>query len=92
MRYKVLSAVAAAALLASVGVANAHDAKGAVELKDVQLDKVTAGDASTSETASLLASSTATLNRLITISNWTVGFLNGVPQAPLPLSAFPVTP
>jgi hypothetical protein len=92
MRYKVLSAVAVAALLASVGAANAHDIKGPVELKDLQLDKVTAGDSSTNETAALVADSTATLNRLMTISNWTVGFLNGVPQAPLPLSAFPIAP
>jgi hypothetical protein len=91
MRYKVLNVVAAA-LLVSVGAANAHEAKGPVELSNVQLDKVTAGDASTTEVASLLATSTATLNRLVTISNWTVGFLNGVPQAPLPLSTFALTP
>jgi hypothetical protein len=77
MRDKVLSLVAAAALLASVGVANA---KGPVTLTDVQLDKATAG---ADETAFLLANSTATLNRLLTITNWTLGFLNGVPQAPL---------
>jgi hypothetical protein len=83
MRFKVLGIVAAAALLASVGAANA---KGPVELRDVQLDKVTAGDSSASDTASLVADSTTTLNRLLTISGWTLGFLNGVPQAPLPLS------
>ena len=44
MRGKVLSLVAAAALLASVGAANAPaDAKGRVTLTDNQLDKVTAG-------------------------------------------------
>jgi hypothetical protein len=89
---KVLSVLAAAMLLASVGVANAKDAKGPVELKDVQLDKVTAGASAANQTASLLATSTATLNRLVTISNFTVGFLNGVPQAPLPLSTFIATP
>jgi hypothetical protein len=40
MRNKVIGVVSAAALLASVGVANA---KGPVKLSDVQLDKVTAG-------------------------------------------------
>ena len=48
MRDKVLSLVAAAALLASVGGAYA---KGPVTLTDVQLDTVTAGD----ELSSLLA-------------------------------------
>jgi hypothetical protein len=50
MRSNVLSLVAAAALLASVGIANAADhatadAKGPVKLTDNQLDKVTAGGA-----------------------------------------------
>jgi hypothetical protein len=50
MSGKVLSLVAAAALLASVGVANAAEnaaakAKGPVALTDNQLDAVTAGDA-----------------------------------------------
>jgi hypothetical protein len=83
MRDKVLSVMAAAALLASVGVANAKDpnAKGPMVLKDVQLDKVTAGAASA---ASLLATSTATLNTLLTISNFSVGLLNGVPLTALP--------
>jgi hypothetical protein len=85
MRNKVLSVMAATALLASVGVANAKgpNAQGPVELKDVQLDKVTAGASSTDETATLLANSTATLNRLLTITNFTLGFLSGVPQSPL---------
>jgi hypothetical protein len=88
MSGKVLSLVAAAALLASVGAANAAEnstanAKGPVTLTDVQLDKVTAGATATNETAFLLANSTATLNRLLTITNFTLGFLNGVPQ-PLP--------
>jgi hypothetical protein len=86
MRDKVLSVMAAAALLASVGVANAKDpnAKGPMVLKDVQLDKVTAGATPANQTAFLLATSTATLNRLLTISNFTVGFLNGVPLTALP--------
>jgi hypothetical protein len=48
MRIKVLSLMAAAVLLASVGIANAADhatanAKSPVRLTDNQLDKVTAG-------------------------------------------------
>jgi hypothetical protein len=77
---KVLSLVAAAALLASVGVANA---KGPVTLTDGQLDKVTAGDAA-SQTAFLVGVSTVELNRLVTLSNFAVGLLNGFPLAPLP--------
>ena len=74
MRGKALSLVAAAALLASVGAANAPaDAKGPVTLTDNQLDKVTAG----ATAADILAFSTATLNNLLAISNRTVGFLNG---------------
>ena len=81
---KVLSLLAAAALLASVGAANAEEnaaakAKGPVTLTDNQLDTVTAGDAA-SQTAFLVATSTAELNRLLAISNFTIGFLNGVPQ------------
>jgi hypothetical protein len=81
MSGKILSLVAAAALLASVGVANAAEnaaakAKGPVTLTDNQLDTVTAGDAA-SQTAFLLANSTATLNRLLAISNFTVSFLSG---------------
>ena len=80
MSGKVLSLVAAAALLASVGAANAaENAKGPVTLTDNQLDTVTAGDAA-SQTAFLLSVSTAELNRLVAISNFTIGFLNGVPQ------------
>jgi hypothetical protein len=80
MRDKVLSFVAAAALLASVDAAYA---KGPVTLTDGQLDKVTAGD-SASQTASLLAASTTELNNLLAISNFTVDFLNGVPLSQLP--------
>ena len=51
MHSRVVGLVAAAALLASVGIANAdqataaNDAKGPVKLTDNQLDKVTAGGA-----------------------------------------------
>jgi hypothetical protein len=77
---KVLSLVAAAALLASVDAANAaENAKGPVTLTDNQLDKVTAG-AATNEVAFLTAISTADVNRLLAISNFTIGFLSGVPQ------------
>jgi hypothetical protein len=87
MSGKVVGLVAASALLASVGVANAADhaaanAKGPVKLTDNQLDKVTAG-AATNEVAFLTAISTADVNRLLAISNFTLGILNGVPQ-PLP--------
>jgi hypothetical protein len=68
MRGKVLSLVAAAALLASVGAANAAEnatakAKGPVTLTDNQLDTVTAGDA-----ASLLALNYQVLNTLLTLN------------------------
>ena len=59
MHSKVVGLVAAAALLASVGIANAE---GPVTLTDGQLDKITAGDAQTSAT---LAASTAQLNALL---------------------------
>jgi hypothetical protein len=82
---KVLSLIASAALLASVGAANAPaNAKGPVTLTDNQLDKVTAG----ATAAGILANSTAILNNLLAnsnsaaplnnlmaISNQTVGFL-----------------
>ena len=89
MSGKIPSLVAAAALLASVGVANAAEnaaakAEGPVTLTDNQLDEVTAGDAA-SQTAFLLSTSTAELNNLLTISNNTLSFLNG-------FSAFFVTP
>ena len=51
MRNKGLSVVAAVALLASVGAAYA---KGPVTLTDGQLDKITAGDATSVLTTSLL--------------------------------------
>ena len=94
MSGKVLSLLAAAALLASVGAANAAEnaganaaakAKGPVTLTDNQLDTVTAGDAA-SQTAFLLATSTAELNNLLAISNFTIGFLSGT------LNPFTATP
>jgi hypothetical protein len=86
MRDEVLSLVTAAALLASVGVANA---KGPVTLTDVQLDKATAGAAATStnQVSFLLGVSNAELNNLLALSSFAVGLLNGVPLTP-----FPVTP
>ena len=75
MRRMVFSLVAAAALLASVGAA---DAKDPVKLTDVQLDKVTAGDAA--------SQATTELSSLLAINNWTLGWLNGVAQ-PLPTQA-----
>jgi hypothetical protein len=82
---RMVSLVAAAALLASVGAADAKDptqasvgaahAKSPMKLTDVQLDKATAGDA-----ASLAATE---LSTLMAITNWTLGWLSGVPQ-PLP--------
>jgi hypothetical protein len=68
MRGKVVGLVAGAALLASVGIANA---KGPVTLTDGQLDKITAGDS-----ASILASSTQLLNTLVATSTNTVVTLN----------------
>ena len=103
MRNKGLSFLAAAALLTSVGAAYA---KGPVTLTDRQLDKVIAGDAA-SQTAFLVGVSTDELNRLLAISNFAVGFLNGVsptapptngvsltllPTAPLPMAPLPFTP
>jgi hypothetical protein len=87
MSGKFLSLVAAAALLASVGAANAAEnaaakAKGPVKLTDNQLDNVTAG-AATNQVAFLMAISAADVSRLTAISNFTLGFLSGVPQ-PLP--------
>jgi hypothetical protein len=82
MRTHFLSLVAAAALLASVGAANAADhatanaavhapetAIGPVKLTDNQLDTVTAGDA-----ASLLALNYQLLNTLLTLNTNLVAF------------------
>jgi len=71
MHGKVVGLVAAVALLASVGIANAN-AKGPVTLTDGQLDKITAGDS-----ASILASSTQLLNTLVATSTNTVVALSG---------------
>jgi hypothetical protein len=62
MSSKVVGLVAAVALLASVGIANA---KGPVTLTDGQLDKITAGDSQTSAT---LAAATAQLNTLLAVN------------------------
>jgi hypothetical protein len=71
MRGKVVGLVAGAALLASVGMANA---KGPVKLTDGQLDKITAG----ASASSTLASSTALLNTLVAANTNTVVALNGL--------------
>jgi len=59
MSGKVVGLVAAVALLASVGIANA---KGPVTLTDGQLDKITAG---ASQTSATLAAATAQLHTLL---------------------------
>jgi hypothetical protein len=74
MSGKFLSLVAAVALLASVGGANAAEnaaakAKGPVTLTDNQLDTVTAGDA-----ASLLAANYQLLNNLLALNTKLVAF------------------
>jgi hypothetical protein len=75
MRSRVVGLVAAAALLASVGIANAADAtanaKGPVKLTDNQLDKVTAGATAADPltAAEILAFSTATLNNVLANAN-----------------------
>jgi hypothetical protein len=61
MHGKVVGLVAAVALLASIGIANA---KGPVTLTDGQLDKITAG----ASASSINASSTALLNTLVATS------------------------
>jgi hypothetical protein len=59
MRGKVVGLVAAAALLASVGIANA---KGPVTLPDGQLDKISAGGTYTSANVAANVAATAALN------------------------------
>jgi hypothetical protein len=71
MSSSVVGLVAAVALLASVGIANA---KGPVTLTDGQLDKITAGDSA----SSTLASSTALLNTLLAANTNAVVALNGL--------------
>jgi hypothetical protein len=82
MRHVIFGLVAAAALVASIGAANAQ---GPVKLTDGQLDKATAGATTnaSNDTAYLVGISTTDLGRLLAVSNWAVGWLNGVPQ-PLP--------
>ena len=73
MRGKVLSLAAAAAMLASVGAANAPaNAKGPVTLTDNQLDNVTAG----ATAADILANSTASLNSIVANANSPAAFNN----------------
>jgi hypothetical protein len=73
MHRKIVGLVAAVALLASVGIANA---KGPVTLTDGQLDKITAGDAaatlaaSTAQLNTLLAANTAQLNNQLAFFNF----------------------
>ena len=57
--------VAGAALLASVGIANAE---GPVTLTDAQLDKITAGASSTSVTVAANAAATAALNYVAAVN------------------------
>jgi hypothetical protein len=71
MHGKVVGLVAAVALLASVGMANA---KGPVTLTDGQLDKITAG----ASASSINASSAQLLNTLVTTSTNTVVALNSL--------------
>jgi hypothetical protein len=71
MHGKVVGFVAAAALLASVGIASA---KGPVKLADDQLDKITAG----ASASSINASATQELNTLVAVSTNTVTALNGL--------------
>src|SRR6202030_3726043 len=59
MRSNVVGLVAAAALLASVGIANAE---GAVKLTDGQLDKITAGASLTSASLAASVATTGALN------------------------------
>jgi len=70
---RVVGLVAAAALMASVGIANA---KGPVKLTEAQLDKVTAGASNTSvnvaatqQLNTLLAANTQQLNNQLAIFN-----------------------
>jgi hypothetical protein len=79
MHGKVVGLVAAGALLASVGIANA---KGPVTLTDVQLDKITAGDSQTSvnvaatqQLNALLAANTQQLNNQLAFFNAFSAFL-----------------
>ncbi len=61
----VVGLVAAVALLASVGIANAE---GPVKLTDVQLDKVIAGATQTSINAAVNVAATATVNYVAAVN------------------------
>ena len=61
----VFGLVAAAALLASVGIANAE---GPVKLTDVQLEKITAGASQTSVNAAVNVAATATVNYVAAVN------------------------
>jgi hypothetical protein len=65
MPSEVVGLVAAVALLASVGIANAE---GPVKLTDVQLDKVTAGATQTSINAAVNVAATATVNYVAAVN------------------------
>ena len=62
---KVVGLVAAVALLASVGIANAE---GPVKLTDVQLDKITAGATQTSINGAVNVAATATVNYVAAVN------------------------
>jgi hypothetical protein len=62
---KVVGLVAAVALLASVGIANAE---GPVKLTDVQLDKITAGATQTTINAAVNGAATATVNYVAAVN------------------------
>jgi len=79
--------VAAAALLASVGIVNA---KGPVKLTDVQLDKITAGAtqtsvnvAATQQLDTLLVLNTQTLNNLVAVNTAGASFFNAFLPPPI---------
>jgi hypothetical protein len=62
---KVVGLVAAVALLASVGTANAE---GPVKLTDVHLDKITAGATQTSINGAVNVAATATVNYVAAVN------------------------
>jgi hypothetical protein len=86
MRSRVVGLAAAAALLASVGIANAADAtanaKGPVKLTDNQLDKVSAGGAMDWMMAAVNANvaanvaAAAAVNHMVALNAATAAFAN----------------
>jgi hypothetical protein len=87
MRGKIVGLVAAATLLASVGIGNA---KGPVTLTDGQLDKITAGASQTSTNVAatqqlntLLALNTQTLNNLLALNTAGASFFNAFLTFPI---------